>query len=682
LPWPTSQDYNEAVQNPAASFADPELRQGRAVVNALGLPMPCSGNFADVYHVTGPGRAAWAVKCFTRQVPGLRERYTSVSSHLQRRRLGFMVEFGYVTEGVRVRGQWYPVVKMRWVEGHLLNEFVRDSLDRPTLLDRLLHLWVRMSRRLRGADMAHGDIQHGNVILVPDEGGASVAVRLIDYDGMWVPALQGKPSGEVGHSNYQHPQRLREGSYGPEVDRFPLLVVAAALCCLRVGGRGLWDRYDDGDNLLFKEADFADPHHSQLFAELLQLPDAEARSVVAQLMAACQKPLEQTPLLEEVFAKRPSAVAVPLSVGDDFAPPTVRMSPQSKSDGPPVVAARPSGPSYFETPPVRGRPQPAGPPAHAEPPAAVPPVQEEQPELETPGEAEPDIPVYPAEWHPQGRKKAAVILVLGLPMALAILVLIGVLSNLPHDTDPTKPVPPSEPSQHLGKKGKLPAAPIPPAAPVQPNAPGPNPGGVMKGKVLKIPGAPGGPPMPPAGDPNQPPAGARPPDNKGKPAVPDKKALDKAIGDIQEEFKGDFGKLQLPVARKELAERLFAEGQKCKDNSDRRYALYDEASRLAAEADEFELCLKVVDAMARVFQTSLRREQVRALYRVKRSLFDAPQTAPALVKAVLPVLDEAIKENDFATVGPLVELTRLALVKVRDQTLIKLAGPLLKQFPE
>src|SRR4051812_23180818 len=56
--WPTSQDYNEAVQHPASAFADPDLAGGTAAVNALGLPAACSGNFADVYRVDGPaGRA-------------------------------------------------------------------------------------------------------------------------------------------------------------------------------------------------------------------------------------------------------------------------------------------------------------------------------------------------------------------------------------------------------------------------------------------------------------------------------------------------------------------------------------------------------------------------------------------------------------------------------------------------
>jgi hypothetical protein len=46
MAWPLSQDYNEAIQNPASSFADPELRAGEAATNALGMPMPSSGNFA------------------------------------------------------------------------------------------------------------------------------------------------------------------------------------------------------------------------------------------------------------------------------------------------------------------------------------------------------------------------------------------------------------------------------------------------------------------------------------------------------------------------------------------------------------------------------------------------------------------------------------------------------------
>jgi WD40 repeat protein len=340
MAWPVSQDYNEAVQSPSLSFTDPDLRAGEAVTNALGIPRPRSGNFADVYQMRC-NSGDWAAKCFTREVRGLQQRYAAVSAHLHQAKLPFAVEFEFLEQGIRVHDSWFPLLKMRWVEGLTLNEFVRDNLDKPVLLQALLQIWQRMAKRLREADIAHGDLQHGNILLVPGKTEQSLAVRLIDYDGMWVPALAQARSGEVGHPNFQHPQRLREGTYGPEVDQFPLLVVAAALRCLQVGGRPLWDRYDNGDNLLFKESDFAAPHESPLFAELLQQQDTEARRVAAQLMAAAQKPLDNTPLLDDVFSDRPTAAPPPvLAVSAPTSYSAAAAFPTAEEVPPPQMAPR------------------------------------------------------------------------------------------------------------------------------------------------------------------------------------------------------------------------------------------------------------------------------------------------------------------------------------------------------
>src|SRR5262249_24695211 len=151
-------------------------------------------------------------------------------------------------EGVRVRGQWYPALKMPWVEGLLLNQFVAANLGRPAHLESLLALWLKMGRRLGEHGIAHGDLQHGNVLLVPGHRGHALKLRLIDYDGMYVPALAGRPPGEVGHPAYQHPGRV-PSDYGPDVDRFSLLAVAVALRCL-LARPELWERHDNGDNLL------------------------------------------------------------------------------------------------------------------------------------------------------------------------------------------------------------------------------------------------------------------------------------------------------------------------------------------------------------------------------------------------------------------------------------------------
>jgi hypothetical protein len=304
MPWPLSQDYNEAIQNPTTSFQDAELKQGEAVCNALGLPQPCSGNFADVYAVQS-GSKKWAVKCFTRQIPGLQERYVHISKYLQQVNLPFMVEFSFLEKGIQVRGTWYPVLKMQWVEGFALNAFVRDNLDKPQVLQTLGQIWLRLASRLREANLAHCDLQHGNVLLVPGSKAGALSVKLVDYDGMCVPALELLKSIELGHANYQHPQRLREGSYGLQIDRFPHLAIYSAIRALSVGGKALWDRFDNGDNLLFTQKDFAAPPKASVFQELLKSSDPEVRKLTQALAQAAQKPIDQVPLLDELVETKP-----------------------------------------------------------------------------------------------------------------------------------------------------------------------------------------------------------------------------------------------------------------------------------------------------------------------------------------------------------------------------------------
>src|SRR5258708_31063781 len=168
MSWPLSQDYNEAIQDPHNSFRDPELRAGEAVVNALGLPMPRSGNFADVYEFRCPQTGnTWALKCFTRHVASLQMRYAEISRHLAQANLSLTVDFTYLHQGIRVCGEWYPLLKMRWAEGFTLNEFVRNHLDQPQTLEVLCELWRRLARRLRGGRKEPSGLQYANSLLVP-----------------------------------------------------------------------------------------------------------------------------------------------------------------------------------------------------------------------------------------------------------------------------------------------------------------------------------------------------------------------------------------------------------------------------------------------------------------------------------------------------------------------------------
>jgi hypothetical protein len=300
MAWPHPPDYNEAIQNPRLCFADPELQRGQPALNALGLPWPRSGNSADVYKIITPEGQAWAVKCFTREVRGLRERYQAISAYLRKQPLPFMVDFRYEEPGIKVNGQWFPVLKMRWVDGLMLNELAREYAGKPVILDRLADMWVRLSQQMRRAQLIHGDLQHGNVLLVPTSSSGTLRLRLVDYDGMVIPGLAEHPPDEVGHPNYQHPQRLSHGNPDTDLDRFAHLVIYSALRCLVIGGRTLLERYDNSENLLFREQDFRTPAAAPIFHELWDTKHPVVRSLVGYLVLTATGPLEKVPKLSHL----------------------------------------------------------------------------------------------------------------------------------------------------------------------------------------------------------------------------------------------------------------------------------------------------------------------------------------------------------------------------------------------
>lgn len=307
--WPLPHDFNESIQNPATSFDDPDLHSGEAVVGPAGLPLPRSGNFADVYQIRGRDGRSWAVKCFTRSVTGLDLRYKKVHEALDRAALPFTVGSSFLTSGTNVRGCWYPVVKMEWVDGLTLNQVVRKQAGNPVALETLLQMWSRLCQRLREAGIAHGDLQHGNLLLVPGTKPGTYGLKLIDYDGMHIPGLANTPSGECGHPNYQHPRRVAERVYSHDLDRFPHLLIATAIKGLAVFGPKLWERYDTGDNLLFTEQDCLKPSASRLLHELWRSNDPGLQALAGHLAIAAGKPIPQTPWLDQIL---PNDTVIPL----------------------------------------------------------------------------------------------------------------------------------------------------------------------------------------------------------------------------------------------------------------------------------------------------------------------------------------------------------------------------------
>ncbi len=263
--YPTPSEYQEAVQFPDTAFTDDELAEAEPKTNVLGLPQPITGAFAAVFPLTARSGAQYAAKCFLSDVPDQRTRYAAVADALADRDLDATVDFDYQERGIRVDGTAYPLLKMEWVKGQTLNRFVESHLDDPAVLGRLADAWADLAAELEAAGIAHGDLQHGNV-LVPTPSEDTLHLRLVDYDTVYVPALDGRASAEVGHRNYQHPDRT-DADFGPHLDRFPALAVYTALRACMTHPH-LWDEYDTGENLLFRDADFYDPETSPLFQVL------------------------------------------------------------------------------------------------------------------------------------------------------------------------------------------------------------------------------------------------------------------------------------------------------------------------------------------------------------------------------------------------------------------------------
>jgi hypothetical protein len=261
MAWPSRQDYFLAVQNPALAFSDPELREGKPKLTPMGTPWGVNGAFASVYQLEFQSRK-WAVKCFLNEYEDQSFLYQAISSCLNSSSLPYSVGFEYQPEGILVGGRRYPILKMEWINGERLDDFVKNNLNNPSALSNLADKWLTMISTLRHHSIAHGDLQHGNIFIVNGE------LKLIDYDGMFVPALQGREAREMGHRNYQHPSRT-QFDFGPHIDNFSAWVIYISLKVLATDPV-LWNRIKDAgdDRILFSKEDFDFPSFSQALRDV------------------------------------------------------------------------------------------------------------------------------------------------------------------------------------------------------------------------------------------------------------------------------------------------------------------------------------------------------------------------------------------------------------------------------
>ncbi len=276
MTWPSPQDYNEAVQTPSISMDDPELRTAIVETNELGLPRCVSGNFASVYCFANAAQKV-AVRCFLHNVPDQAHRYREISKFVLGDDLPYTVPFDYIEKGVNIRGEWFPILKMEWVEGIAINQFVKQNLGNSEALLGLASRFRQMMVDLRVAGIAHGDLQHDNILIVDNE------IRLVDYDGMFVPSLSNCAASELGHRNYQHPKRHSD-FFDATLDNFSAWVIYSSLQCLAIDP-SLWHLFQGGDDcLLFRHADYIAAEGSPELLFLTQHSDPRIRNYALHIL--------------------------------------------------------------------------------------------------------------------------------------------------------------------------------------------------------------------------------------------------------------------------------------------------------------------------------------------------------------------------------------------------------------
>lgn len=262
MPLPRGDEYQDAVQNPRICFLDTELQSCQVEITSLGIPKPYAGSFTTTYHLYNHSRH-WAVRCFTRSVTDLQQRYRAIGRFIVSRPDRHFVEANCLLQGIKINGIWIPIIKMKWVDGLPLNLYIESILASPPKIRSTADKFSTMIQCLENHGIAHGDLQHGNILVNQDE------LFLIDYDGMFLPELAHLPSNEIGHPNYQHPLRSEKHS-GKNLDRFSAIVIYLGLLALSLKPQ-LWERFDQGENILFKKEDFLNPGNSILLNELLKL---------------------------------------------------------------------------------------------------------------------------------------------------------------------------------------------------------------------------------------------------------------------------------------------------------------------------------------------------------------------------------------------------------------------------
>lgn len=273
--WPTPQEFNEAIQDPYLCFEDEQLKASSVSLNPLGLPRSITGAFASVYQLKNKN-TAFAVRCFLEERNTLIDRYRIIEDYLKKLDIEPLIDFQFLERGIKVRGSWYPVLKMDWCSGVPLDQYLAKNVKNAGKVKELRERFHKIACLMHEKEIAHGDLQHGNILATKDN------LYLVDYDGMFVPRFSQSESVELGHRNFQHPKRSN-GDFSSRTDNFSCWLIHSSLEILAIDS-SLWERLECGDDsLLFKFNDLLHPEASNVFRELSNHESEDIRRLAATI---------------------------------------------------------------------------------------------------------------------------------------------------------------------------------------------------------------------------------------------------------------------------------------------------------------------------------------------------------------------------------------------------------------
>ena len=282
--YPLISEYIESIKHSEDNFN--VLSTLRPVYDEAGEIVMSSGNFAVVFKMKDESSGKlYAVKCFLKEQEGRDIAYQQITDELEYASSNYLCSIKYFQKELFVDSTVssdteFPVLLMDWVEGVTLDKYVHQHISDKYALQLITYQFCRMAAWLMSQTFAHGDLKPDN-ILVTEDG----ALVLVDYDGMYVPAMQGQKARELGSPDYRHPLRT-EDCFNEHIDDFPLALIGMSLKAIALD-TSLLQNNAKSDSLLFSESDFQDLGECLMMKSLCALlNDAEFSKLYALFILA------------------------------------------------------------------------------------------------------------------------------------------------------------------------------------------------------------------------------------------------------------------------------------------------------------------------------------------------------------------------------------------------------------